>query len=299
MKVAFGKAKVNQHFETDADLDVYADGAGLTFSRRKAEPTSPFERKIAPIMRDKSQAKSTEVSQLVVRLYKNESSKLYFGFTQQHAETIQRIVASDKNIHREKSVFRKAIDSNSIPSNDDIDTYLMNIYLGGHKNDVPGHLPERNFYPPTNKDVIIAPPNLSDWKKRNNSNVFLNAGNPFGFRVGQFPGGFNNFVCDQTLSHATKRKIIGIQFKLHLIDDSISILIKRDLNNESSMLDVMKKCNVEREFDIWDIGDCKFLIKKQSGSYFNMNYDQFFDITVEELISISNIDKDYTIEIMK
>ena len=244
---------MNQHFETDADLDVYADGAGLTFSRRKAEPTSPFERKIAPIMRDESQAKSTEVSQLVVRLYKTESSKLHFGFTQQHAETIQRIVASDMNIHREKSVFRIAIDSNSIPSNDDIDTYLMNIYLGGHKNDVPGHLPEQNLYPPTNKDIIIAPPNLSDWKKRNDSNVFLNAAsNPFGFCPGQFPGSFNNFVCDNNqTSHTAKQKIIGIVFKLYLIgDNEISVLIKRDLNDESSMLDVMKKCDLVGQFHI-------------------------------------------------
>ena len=111
-------------------------------------------------------------------------------------------------------MFRKAIDANTIPSNDDIDTYLMSVYLGGHKNDVSGHLPERNLYPPTNKDTIIAPPNLNDWEKRNNSNVFLNTANPFGFHPDQFPGGFSNvaFADNNQSSHTAKQKIIGIVF---------------------------------------------------------------------------------------
>ena len=32
LKIAFGKAKANQHFDCEDDLMVYADGAGLTFS---------------------------------------------------------------------------------------------------------------------------------------------------------------------------------------------------------------------------------------------------------------------------
>ena len=31
LKVAFGKAKANQHFESEEDLDVYTDGSGLFF----------------------------------------------------------------------------------------------------------------------------------------------------------------------------------------------------------------------------------------------------------------------------
>ena len=87
-------------------------------------------------MREESQNNSTQISQLLIRMYKTEGSKLYFGFTQQHSETIHWIIASDMDIHRELSVFKIAINDSTIPSNDNIDNYLMAIYLGGHKNDV-------------------------------------------------------------------------------------------------------------------------------------------------------------------
>ena len=68
-------------------------------------------------------------------------------------ESIQRIIASNFSIHKECSVFRKAIDINSIFSNDDIDTHLMSIYLGHHNNDVSDYyLSETNLYYPPNKD---------------------------------------------------------------------------------------------------------------------------------------------------
>ena len=68
-------------------------------------------------------------------------------------ESIQRIITSNLSIHKECSVFRKAIDINSIFSNDDIDTHLMSIYLGHHKNDVSDYyLPETNLYYPPNED---------------------------------------------------------------------------------------------------------------------------------------------------
>ena len=77
---------------------------------------------------------------------------------------------------------------------------------------------------------------------------------------------------------------------MHLIgDDKISVLIKRDLNDKSSMLDVMNKCDLVGQFHICDSDDCKFLIKKQSGSYLTMTYDQFYDMTVDEFVCISNI----------
>ena len=291
LKIAFGKAKANQHFEGENDLDVYADGAGLTFSRRKSEPTSPFERKIAPIMREDSQNNTTQIKQLVVRLYKCQDSKLFYGFTQQHAETFQRIIAGNISSHRESSVMKKAIDSNSIPTNDEIDTHILSIYLNGHKNDVPGALPGFNLYPPTDKDNIVAPPDVNEWQKKKESNLILN-----GLRPSQIPP---TAVGNYNLQNAvTINSIVGIVFKIHLIgNDEVSALIKGELNNESTMLEVMNECDVASDFNITDIEDCKFLIKKKSGSYLKLKYSQFYDMTVNEFVRISNIHEDYTIEL--
>ena len=284
LRLSFGKAKANQHFDNEIEFNDYVNGDGLTFSQRKSEQTSPFQRKISQKMREDSQNSSTQIAQVVAHLYKTPGCKLYYGFTRQHAETIQRIIAADLSTHREASVFSKAFESGSIPTNDELDTYLMSVYLNGCKNDVPGLLPEMNKYPPINPDTIIAPPDIDEWKKGNESNIFLD----------------NNHTSSMlNLSNQRNRPtIVGLVFKCYKEDkNEFSVLIRGDLTMNSTMLDVMDGSNVMGDLGIADIESSKFLVKKQSGSYLTMKYGQFYNMTVDELLRISNIHQDYVIEI--
>ena len=65
---------------------------------------------------------------------------------------------------------------------------------------------------------------------------------------------------------------------------------------KSVMKDVLIEYDVANDLHISQaISACKFLIKK-SGSYFTMKYEHFLKMTVEALISFSNIHDDYIIE---
>ena len=132
---------------------------------------------------------------------------------------------------------------------------------------------------------------MNEWRKKKESNLLLN-----GLKPSQIPP---TAVGNYNLQNAvTINSIVGIVFKIHLIgDDEVSALIKGELNNESTMLEVMNECDVASDFNITDIEDCKFLIKKKSGSYLKLKYSQFYDMTVNEFVRISNIHEDYTIEL--
>ena len=63
------------------------------------------------------------------------------------------------------------------------------------------------------------------------------------------------------------------------------------------MHDVMDKYDICKDLDISDVENSKFLIKKKNGSFFTLRYDYFISMTVNKIISISNIDEDYLIVI--
>ena len=226
VRFAFGKAKANKHFEDLESIDEYTDGIdgdGLEFSQTE-QPASPFIRKSTEIMRHDSQITDTQVSQLIARIYKAEERKLYFGFFKQHVETFHRIITSNFAVHREESIFRNVIKSNIISTNDKLDTHLLSVYFSNNKNDVPGLLPELNKYPPTNPDMLVAPPDVKEWKKKNETCELIN---PFNLRPHQIPpsasyggfgvtGGFNM----PGNGHVTNRPtIVGLTFKVFGDDD--------------------------------------------------------------------------------
>ena len=157
----------------------------------------------------------------------------------------------------------------------------MAIYLGGHKNDVAGsYLPEMNKYPPTNKDAIIAPPDVNDWRKKKDTNTYL-TGNAFGLRPSQAPPGssFSHFQMERS-----KPAIIAFTFKKD--NNKIAAVIKGELCDESTMLDVMNEFYISIVFDIDNITDCNFLIKKKSNSYLTMKHIFFVNMTVDEIVRL-------------
>ena len=294
LRVAFGKAKIGDYFESEEEMNEYLDdedGNALEFSQVEM-PSSPFARRAGGIMREKNHSNRTSAEELILQLYQTESCKLYHGFLRQHMTSFHRIVTAHIATHKDHSVFKKAINENTIPTDEELDIHLLGVYIQrGHKNDISGGvLPETNSYPPTNA-MIITPPEHCDWKKKNNSNTVLNE---MRFRDAQFPSLANL----QSMQVSTlPSKLIGLTFKSFYGEDETSAIISRSLTLESSMHDVMDKYDICKDLDISDVENSKFLIKKKNGSFFTLRYDYFISMTVNKIISISNIDEDYLIVI--
>ena len=92
----------------------------------------------------------------------------------------------------------------------------MLIYLSGHKNNVLGILSETSTFPLTNPDTIIAPLDIDEWRKENESNVLLSS-NPFGFQLDKIPNSMpNNFVSNQTNSKQLLLLPLVFLMKIHV-----------------------------------------------------------------------------------
>ena len=63
------------------------------------------------------------------------------------------------------------------------------------------------------------------------------------------------------------------------------------------MLEVMNECKIINDLHIFDIETFSFLVKSQSGSYLTLKFNQFYNRTVEKFVCLTNLHKDYIIEI--
>ena len=82
----------------------------------------------------------------------------------------------------------------------------------------------------------------------------------------------------------SKPAIIAFTFKKD--NNKIAAVIKGELCDESTMLDVMNEFYISIVFDIDNITDCNFLIKKKSNSYLTMKHNFFVNMTVDEIVRL-------------
>ena len=204
----------------------------------------------------------------------------------------------------DESVFCKANELNSIPSNEDLDLRLLNIYAQRHFNDTKDGklLPQTYCFPPTNPDMMIAPPTYKEWKTtKKASNDILTAEN-FGshnyvFRQAQIPDDRPQVVGFNATPSASKDEVVGLTFYLYdNDDDQASVIIDGNpLSLNSSMMDVLDEYNINDELLIINIEKCKFLIKLKSGLHLHLKYNRFHRMTVNTVISLENISDNYLI----
>ena len=306
MKMSFGKAKSGMSFDTQDELDEYATfgGEALHFSQSDSPPSSPFSRKVGMIMRADHTSNTVQLTELVTRMYQTESCKLYHGFLQEHIASFIRIIVSEMSVRKDESVFRKANELNSIPSNEDLDLRLLNIYAQRHFNDTKDGklLPQTYCFPPTNPDMMIAPPTYKEWKTtKKASNDILTAEN-FGshnyvFRQAQIPDDRPQVVGFNATPSASKDEVVGLTFYLYdNDDDQASVIIDGNpLSLNSSMMDVLDEYKISDELLIINIEKCKFLIKLKSGLHLHLKYNRFHRMTVNTVITLKNISDDYLI----
>jgi len=302
IKMAFGKAKMGKSFMNQNEIDEYTEeenGEGFLFSQNEI-PSSPFERRVGVIMRTDTHTNPTRITELIARLYRTESCKLYYGFLNEHVTSFIRIIAANICVHKDDSVFAKAMKDNAIPSDEELDEFLISILVHRHNNDIIENTPpNRNKYPPTNEDAVITPPFLRDWKKNNdrsNYQVTNPVASNWGLRPQQLP---HSALArhHQQLTEVASPKIVGLTFKKHNYDDEISAIINGNLSQQSTMSEVIEDYSIADDLMIHDLMSSKFLIKKKNGSFFTLKYDRFALMTVKDFISLANVNDDYMIEI--
>ena len=74
-------------------------------------------------------------------------------------------------------------------------------------------------------------------------------------------------------------------------------MITGKLSLSSTMKDVIEEYSIMDDLLVFDAANCKILIKKKNGSYFTFKYERFHSMTVNEFVSIKNVDDDFMIEV--
>ena len=302
LKLSFGKAKNGDAFSSEGEVNEYideTDGQGIIFSSSK-DQTSPFERRVGNLLREENHNNPIHITELISRMYKDESSKLYYGFLNEHINSFKRIIAAHNSVHKCDSIFVKAIAEKNIPSNEEIEKHLINVFHLRHSKDIPGgYHPEKDKFPPTNANVVIAPPYRRDWIKNTNSCEYLAANDSVAARYGLAPGHMPRSIFGVYPSQQNNAipKLIGITFKVHGDTNEVTAFIRGNLSAESTMQEVLDERSIVDKLLIDDINESKFLIQKKSGTYFTCDFNEFHEMKVYEIISIANISDEYLIEI--
>ena len=233
---------------------------------------------------------------MITSLYTTESCKLYYGFLHDHVETFSRIIAANIASRKDDSVFLKAMNKGSIPSDIELDQFLISVFTTRFKNDIPDKcLPIKNKYPPTNEDILVTPPPHHEWKEKNNSLHVNRFANRFGIHQNNLPPSALAYgVANPPQSDA----VIALTFKNHCSENEVSAIIDDKLTIESSMKEVIDEYDVRAILGLEvNMNNYIFQVKKKSGSYFTFTYGRFNTMSVKRLISIANISDDYLIEI--
>lgn len=169
IRFSFGQAKLGQEFAIYRGMHNYVCedfGEGIKFYQ-SSKPLSPYVRRVGKVKRENCWNELAQITDLVSSLYSSSSSKLHYGFLNEHGNSFFRIISANLFIHKDNSVFLPSLNyPDNHPLDDNIITNnLLSVFVRSHQNDVPGApIPETNKYPPTNETMMIVPPTFREWK---------------------------------------------------------------------------------------------------------------------------------------
>ena len=301
IRFSFGRAKAGLEFKDDQEFDGYTCkdfGDGLQFSQNE-DPVSPFVRQVGSVKRDACWNKPARISELIVSLYKNNACKLYHGFLKEHGNSFFRIISADLSIRKDASFFLPSLNdpTNHTFTDELIDTHLLATFIRSHQNDiVGGPMPETGKYPPTNEAMMVTSPTLREWKVTQRHPPAQHQVTP------SYP--HPPYVTIQSSSSLSNNRegsdsdITAITFKADWDDDlEVSVLVEESISSNSMMELVMEEGGVFEDLGVSadTINSYKLLVQTQNGKKLTLKWNKFKKITVDRLIRINNIDKDYCI----
>lgn len=78
-------------------------------------------------------------------------------------------------------------------------------------------------------------------------------------------------------------------------NEPVGVMIRKNLNVDSKMDDVLQDADLENEFGLGNDKDCRYCIEKDVPSNDFIRYRDFSDMTVAEVIGTDNIKNPYSI----
>ena len=248
-------------------------------------------------------------------MYTDESCKLFYGFTKEHANSFFRIINVNVNTLKDASPFLPYISStiNESPPADIIEDSLLVIFANCHSSDTFGSLPQLNKYPPTNEDMCKVPPKYHDWKKTDSESSLVTPIDGNAIRIG---GGISQHVglrtqlcnSDGRFERSTVDEVIVLKFIRE--GEELCVLIEDELNSQSTIEKVMNIGEVLDDFKLrtdttnnlntrthTSVDDYKYVIKSQ-GNGFRLKWKQVKNMTVETFTKLKNVDTEYCIAIV-
>ena len=167
MSFSFGRSKAGNEFKDERELHDHTCekfGDGILFSQSET-PNSPYVRQMGSLKRDECWNKPARISKLVLLMYKDSTSKLYHGFTQEHVNSFFRIVLADLSIRKDASIYLPTLnDTTDHPiTKEIIDGNLLAVFSRSHQNDRPGCMMScTRKFPSTHESMMVVPPTFKE-----------------------------------------------------------------------------------------------------------------------------------------
>ena len=252
------------------------------------------------VKRDASWNKPARITELISSFYTAKSSKLHYGFLQEHGNSFFRIISANLSVNKDNSVFLPSLsDPVNHPMDDTITSSdILAVYIRSHQNDLSGSpMPETGKYPPTNETMMISPPTLREWKssQQHHFNIFnSNSITP--------TGPTHTAVSSSSVHHDDLvDDLVAITFKANWDDkEEFSVMIDDNLTVESTMEEIMVDGDVFAELaSVGNKTEIKYLIQKRGGGKITLKWDKFKRLSMKNVMSIKNVHEDYMVVIVE
>ena len=131
VKLSFGRAKSGYEFADTPAFEKYIglDGDAIEYSQ-EGDTHSPLETRLGAALREGTWRYPAKIAELVQYMYTDESCKLFYGFTREHANSFFRIINVNINTQKDASPFIPYISStiDNSPPEDIIEQHLLIVY---------------------------------------------------------------------------------------------------------------------------------------------------------------------------
>ena len=302
IRLAFGRAKARYEFKDEDEFNSYVDvvdGDAIVFSQN-SDGHSPYENKKGTVLREGTWRYPAKIAKLIQFMYTDETTKIFYGFTREHANSFYRIISINLSTNKDASPFLPYLTDkiNALPTEEIVDNSILTVYSNYHSSDVYGILPQLNKFPPTNEAMCRVPPLYNDWKSSSSSLVTPihqrtrnNNFNNIQTSNIQFTDSNVNNIGDNT----ENGEITVIRFVYD--NEEACVIIEPPLTLESTLSSVEKDNSFTHSY-ISYLNDCRFIIQTNSGSGYNMKWTQLRNMKVSTFFRLKNVHDDYTIKIV-
>ena len=273
--ISIGKAKSGEAFINEDDAESYFDlsiGEASDFSPKDAQ--SPRVKLNSSQMNMLVRSLPVQAKKMLLKMYTNETSKLYHGFLWDHLDQMVAVLIRMSNVNLTSngaSEIRSLLQSeneDSILSNTIVDNILLDLRIQ-LSSSAGSEFPCKGKFPPlVEGEQPPKPPTLVQWKHhqhptRSGQNNFND--NPL---ASVFSSIFNSVLLPkesrEVVAKESREEIVNVTFSY--AHDFHSVAVMDDLTISSTMLEILKETCIF-ELLLGGADGCVFKLEHESGFY--------------------------------